>query len=204
MEKLREDLNQLISTAKDDLEGHGSRSCSAQYKALYARTLKDGLKSLIGTISKDDAWDDAMIYGREVILTPQDTARMASSPWVRSCSGLAKELIKQFGPETIEAARSGIASIIANHYDGNRQSIAHVNRKASYLRHCKEEKVGPPYAQRSPLAAGCYQSGMLPCSLALSAFLPIEKAVQIGSSLTLLSATTTENLHKRTITSGCV
>lgn len=94
-------------------------------------------------------------------------------------SELYNELIKRFGPQTINAARLGTASIIANYYNGDRQAIAHVNKKASYMRHCHEAKVGAAfYPQSSPLIAGCYSIGTLPCSLALSSFLPVDKAVQ--------------------------
>ncbi|KAF7857028.1 hypothetical protein EAF04_009788 [Stromatinia cepivora] len=176
-EKLMEDLALLLDDLDRGRESHILGSCSTACEAMYKETLRRGLESLIGTILIEDSktWE----YGRQVILAPQDTERRAASPWVRSCSELHDELIKRFGPQTINAARLGTASIIANHYNGDRQAISHVNKKASYMRHRHEAKVGAVcYPQSSPLVAGCYLCGTLPCSLALSSFLPVDKAIQ--------------------------
>lgn len=181
-EKLKKDLVRLLDNVDNDLERHAVGEYSATYETLYKTTLRCGLESLIGTISIDSqAWDDAMAYARDVILSPQDTERRASSPWIRSCSELHKEFMNHFGPGTISAARLGTDSIIEGHYRGDRTAIAHVNKKASYLRHCHEVKVGAMfYPQPNPLSAGCYQVVILPVSLALSYFLPIEKVVQLA------------------------
>ncbi|APA09834.1 hypothetical protein sscle_05g046040 [Sclerotinia sclerotiorum 1980 UF-70] len=180
-EKLTEDLSQLLDNLDRDVKSQIFGSCSTACEAMYKETLRCGLESLIGTIFTGDSktWDDAMEYGRQVILAPQDTKRRASSPWIRSCSELHSELIKRFGPQIINAARLGTASIIANHYNGDREAISHVNKKESYMRHRHKDKLGAVfYPQSSPLATGCYLSGTLPCSLALSSFLPVDKAVQ--------------------------
>ncbi|CAD6441810.1 d30e9f3d-078b-4005-9029-f380fe65a38f [Sclerotinia trifoliorum] len=180
-EKLTEDLSQLLDDLDRDVKIQIFGSCSIACEAMYKETLRRGLESLIGTIFTGDSktWDDAMEYGRQVILAPQDTQRRASSPWIRSCSELHSELIKLFGPQIINAARLGTASIIANHYNGDREAISHVNKKESYMRHRHEAKLGAAfYPRSSPLVTGCYLSGTLPCSLALSSFLPVDKAVQ--------------------------
>ncbi|KAI0530350.1 hypothetical protein GGR58DRAFT_239463 [Xylaria digitata] len=181
--KLNSDLKRLLNNVNENLELYALGSYSSEYEVMYKSTMKNGIDSLIGTISIENnrAWDDAIAYAREVILDPKDTTERALSPWVRSCSELHKELLTRFGPETIEAAKLGTASIIANHYNGDRLSIPHINKKASYLRHRHDAKVGAGfYPQSSPLAATCYQSASLPCSLAMSWFLPIEKAVKAG------------------------
>jgi hypothetical protein len=204
-EKLNEDLNRLLKNIVDDFRRHALGSYSEAYEAMYKATLKSGLESLIGAISipENQAWDDAMAYGREVIVMPEDSAQRASTPWVRSCSDLHKELLKRFGAETIDAAKSGTASIIANHYNGDRLAISHVNKKASYLRHRHDAKVGAAfYPQSSPLAASCYQSAALCCSLAMSSSLPIDKAVQAAyiSHLSVcddLGSFTEEDYHVR-------
>ncbi|KAI3317747.1 hypothetical protein HD806DRAFT_514206 [Xylariaceae sp. AK1471] len=180
-EKLNEDMNRLLDNVDDNLGCYALGSYSEAFETMYKTTLKSGLESLLGTISiaKNQAWDDAMAYGRKVILEPEDTAQRASSPWIRSCSELHKELLKRFGAETIGAAQLGTASIIKRHYNGDRLAISHVNKKASYLRHRHDAKVGASfYPQSSPLAATCYQSASLCCSLAMSWFLPVDKAVQ--------------------------
>ncbi|KAF2972823.1 hypothetical protein GQX73_g692 [Xylaria multiplex] len=179
--KLNSDLKRLGNNIDDNLKLHAIGSYSAEYEAMYKSTMKNGIDSLIGAISieNDQAWDDAIAYAREVIVNPKDATERASSPWARSCSELHKELLTRFGPETIEAAKLGTASIIKNHYNGDRLSIPHINKKASYLRHRYDAKVGAGfYPQSSPLAATCYQTASLPCSLAMSWFLPIEKAVK--------------------------
>ncbi|KAI0102587.1 hypothetical protein GGR51DRAFT_527018 [Nemania sp. FL0031] len=180
-EKLKEDLSQLLDKTHTNLGMHALGSYSAAYEAMYLETMRNGIESLKGTISIENnpAWDDAMAYAREVILAPKDSPDRASSLWTRSCSELHKELLKRFGLGTIEAAELGTASIIAKHYHGDRLSISHVNKKASYLRHQHEAKVGAGFfPQSSPLAAICYQTAALPCSLAMSWFLSPEKAVQ--------------------------
>ncbi|KAI8628804.1 hypothetical protein F5Y19DRAFT_485170 [Xylariaceae sp. FL1651] len=180
-DKLNEDLDRLLNNIDNNLGQYALGSYSPAYETMYKTIMRNGLESLIGTrsIAENQAWDDAMAYGRKVILEPEDSAQRASSPWVRSCSDLHKELLKRFGPETIDAAYSGTAYLIADHYNGDRLAIAHVNKKASYLRHRHDAKVGAAfYPQSSPLAASCYQSASLCCSLAMSWFLPVEKAVQ--------------------------
>ncbi|KAI0973570.1 hypothetical protein F4678DRAFT_425168 [Xylaria arbuscula] len=179
--KLNADLKRLMSNADANLERHALGSYSDAYEAMYKSTMRTGIQALLGTVSIENsqAWDDAMAYAREVIIAPQDSAERAASPWTRSSSDLHKELLTRFGPETIKAAKSGTASIINSHYNGDRLSIHHVNKKASYLRHRNDAKVGAGfYPQSSPLAATCYQSAALSCSLAMSWFLPIEKAVK--------------------------
>ncbi|KAI1159231.1 hypothetical protein F5B18DRAFT_637838 [Nemania serpens] len=179
--KLNEDLARLSDNVDENLKLYALGSYSAEYEAMYKETLRNGIKVLNGAVSKTktQAWNDAMEYAREVILAPKDSVERASSPWTRSCSELHKELLKRFGPGTIEAAELGTASIIANHYDGDRLAISHINKKASYLRHRHDAKVGAGfYPQSSPLAAICYQTAALPCSLAMSWFLSAEEAVQ--------------------------
>ncbi|KAI0439796.1 hypothetical protein F4803DRAFT_568043 [Xylaria telfairii] len=180
-EQLNGDLVQLLQVVDENLGLHSLGSYSGAYKTMYKATMRSGIESLLGTISipNNQAWEDVVAYGREVILAPEDTPERASSPWARSRSDLQKELLKRFGPETLKAAELGTASIIENYYNGDRLSIPHVNKKASYLRHRDDAKVGAGfYPKSSPLAATCYQCASLPCSLAMSWFLPAEKAVQ--------------------------
>ncbi|KAJ2987553.1 hypothetical protein NUW58_g4443 [Xylaria curta] len=180
-EKLNEGLQQLLENVEAILGRHALGSYSAEYEAMYKATMRSGIESLNGTISiaNNQAWGDAISYAREVISAPEDTPERASAPWARSCSDLHKELLKRFGPETITAAQLGTAAIIRNHYNGDRLAIPHVNKKASYLRHRNDAKVGAGfYPKSSPLSATCYQCASLPCSLAMSWFLPAEKAVQ--------------------------
>ncbi|KAI1109938.1 hypothetical protein F5Y14DRAFT_430672 [Nemania sp. NC0429] len=179
--KLNEDLAQLSKNVDENLKLYSLGSYSAAYEAMYKKTLRNGIKVLTGTVSntKTQAWEDATAYAREVIMAPKDSVERASSPWTRSCSKLHKELLKRFGPRTIEAAELGTASVIANHYDGDRLAISHIDKKASYLRHRNDAKVGTGfYPQSSPLAAICYQTAALPCSIAMSWFLSVEEAVQ--------------------------
>ncbi|KAJ8105791.1 hypothetical protein ONZ43_g7283 [Nemania bipapillata] len=179
--KLNDDLNQKIRNADANLKLHALGSYSPAYEAMYKETMRNGLQALTGAVSipNSQVWDDAMAYAREVIIAPKDSPERASSHWTRSCSELHKELLRRFGPGTIEAAELGTASIIANHYKGDRLAIPHINKKASYLRHRHEAKVGAGfYPQASPLAATCYQTAALPCSLAMSWFLSPERAVQ--------------------------
>jgi hypothetical protein len=92
-EKLKKDLVSLLENIDSDLKRHAVGTYSAAYKTMYKTTLKCGLESLIGTTSIDSqTWDDAMAYARDVILSPQDPERRASSPWIRSCSELYKSL----------------------------------------------------------------------------------------------------------------
>lgn len=87
-DKLKEDLSRLLNDLDEHSERHALGSSSTACEAMYKATLRNGLKSLIGTIfiADSESWNDAMEYGRQVILAPQDTERRASSPWVRSCS----------------------------------------------------------------------------------------------------------------------
>ncbi|KAI0396407.1 hypothetical protein F5Y17DRAFT_419905 [Xylariaceae sp. FL0594] len=180
--EMARDLARLLDTASDDLQCFKLGSYSETFKELYEATLKDGLKSLLGTVSHHEpAWEDAMMYAREVIMAPQDTERRAASLWARSCSEVVRELVKRFGPATIKAARRGAAAVVADHFGGDKRSVAHVNKKASYLRHREELTAGAAfYPQSSPLANGCHSIGTLACSLAVSAFLPIDQAVQVA------------------------
>lgn len=89
--------------------------------------------------------------------------------------------MNRFGPETINAARLGTACIINDHYRGDRTAITHVNKKASYLRHRHQVKTGVMFhPQSNPLSFSCYQVVILPVSLGLSSFLPIQKGDQIA------------------------
>lgn len=180
-EQLNEDLFRLFNDVEKNLRLHALGDYSKAYEAMYQDTMRSGIEALLGgtSIPHDQTWDDAIAYAREVIISPKDDEERASSPWARSCSDLHKELLTRFGQETIEAAQLGTASIIADHYAGNRLAISHVNKKASYLRHRDDAKVGAGfYPKSSPLAATCYQCAALCCSLAMSSFLPAEEAVQ--------------------------
>ncbi|GAP90752.1 putative protein [Rosellinia necatrix] len=180
-QKLDNDLKQQLTKVDENLSVHALGDYSEAYENMYKATMRSGIESLLGTTSipNSQAWNDAMAYGREVILAPEDSTERASSRWTRSCSDLHKELLKRFGEETLEAGRLGTASIIADHFNGNRLAIPHVNKKASYLRHRDDAKVGAGfYPKSSPLAATCYQSASLCCSVAMSCFLPVGEAVQ--------------------------
>lgn len=146
----------------------------------YRDTLRNGLLALLGQVSLDNqAWQDALEYARAVIEQPEDNPARANSAWNRSCSDLHRELLTRYGAATIEAARIGSSRIGADHYDGDRLSIAHVDKKASFKRHWHDIQVGAAfYPTSSFLAAGCYEVVTMDCSLVLSICLPPKTAVQ--------------------------
>jgi hypothetical protein len=122
-----------------------------------------------------------MTYGREVIVAPKDAEQRLSSPWARSCSDLYHAFAKRFGPQTIVAAKSASASILGKKYNGDKRTIPHVNKKASYLRYRESSKLGAIYyPQDNMLATGCFECTIVPCSLAFSSFLPAEEVFPVA------------------------
>ncbi|KAI2643553.1 hypothetical protein GGS21DRAFT_496970 [Xylaria nigripes] len=182
-QQLTKELDQFLSDIDSDLERNAVEKYSADFAATYKTIMSNGVKGLNGTltIENNQVWDDAIVYGREVIADPQDTSVRAASPWARSCSDILKELEKRYGPETIEAGRLGSEAIISKHYNGDRLAISHVDKKASFLRHYQECQIGAGfYPQSSLLGSCCYQTASLTCGLAMTAFLPTKQAVLAG------------------------
>ncbi|KAK5989621.1 hypothetical protein PT974_07875 [Cladobotryum mycophilum] len=150
----------------------------------YRRLMRSGLLALLEhtSISGRQSWLDAVEYCRAVALDPQDTVQRAHSRWVRSCSDLHQELMTRFGPATVSAARDGSAKLVADHYQGRRLNVSHVDKKANFKKYSPTAIVGAAYyPTSSPLAVGCYESGALPCSLLLSGWLSAEEAVKLAT-----------------------
>ncbi|RDW79120.1 uncharacterized protein DSM5745_05972 [Aspergillus mulundensis] len=153
----------------------------------YHRLLQSGLLELTSEPTerarlRTDLEQDVINYCRTVIEAPEDTSRRAKAEWIKSTSAIFKQLMHEFGPEIIDAARRGCEAIVADHYHGDSTSIAHVNKKANFLRHIPMQIISSAfYPATSPLAIGCYETGTLPCSIALSAWLPPKQALQAGT-----------------------
>jgi hypothetical protein len=157
----------------------------------YRETLQNGLKGLLGQISIPDnqAWQDAVQYARAVIKSPEDSHERAKSSWNRSCSELHRELLTRCGPATLEAARAGCSRIVSDHYGGDRSRVSHVDKKASFMRHCGDVTIGAAfYPASNPLALGCYDVGTVDCSLALAVWLPPKRRFSKRHLATCLSA----------------
>ncbi|KAI1176053.1 hypothetical protein F4777DRAFT_292354 [Nemania sp. FL0916] len=179
--KVSQDLAHLLDNIDRNLKQNALGTYSPAFATMYKERMATGIRALIGDIYKPNnpAWDDAMSYALEVIIAPKDSAERASSQWVRSSSELNRALLKRFSPGTIDAAKLGTASIIDNFYGGDRLAIAHVDKKASFMRHRDDAKSAAGYYPKSSiLAAICYQTAAFPCALAMSWFLSAEEAVQ--------------------------
>lgn len=118
---------------------------------------------------------------RDVIACPQDNLQRANAKWTRSCSDLCCHLKKKFGPGVVEAARSGCAAFVRDHYEGNPLSIAHVDKKANMKQLVIYQDPGSIFHPESSLLAGaCYEMAVLCCSTVTSAWQPPEEAVKSG------------------------
>ncbi|KAK8093135.1 uncharacterized protein PG998_014536 [Apiospora kogelbergensis] len=110
------------------------------------------------------------------------TNSRAEAYWARSCSKLGNEFLRRFGPSTIQAAHDGCASIISNHYGGERQGIAHVDKKANFLRHWQGQIIGDAFFPSSSLlATAAYESGTFACAITLLAWGTPEQAAKLAS-----------------------
>jgi hypothetical protein len=111
----------------------------------YLDALETGLLVLDrrGPHPDTQAWGDAIDCVRDVILSPKDDSSRAAETWARSCSDLARELMSRFGPSTIQAARDGCRRIVEDHFGGDGRRIAHVEKKAAFLRNFRNHKVTP-------------------------------------------------------------
>ncbi|KJZ75241.1 hypothetical protein HIM_05435 [Hirsutella minnesotensis 3608] len=175
------------SLKRDDLKVSNDQTQNGEelniftWSKAYQEMYLNGLWGLFGQKSvPDHKWDDAMTYARAIILSPQDSGERAKAYWSRSCSNLNKALLERYGQPIIDVAHSGSITL-AKHFEG-RVSIAHVDKKASFMRHCKEIEVASGFwPPSSPLAVGCYGAGALTCSFVLAAFLPPEKAVRAAA-----------------------
>ncbi|BAE57076.1 unnamed protein product [Aspergillus oryzae RIB40] len=160
-------------------------SPSAQHAAsTYRKTLCLGLRCLSGeiTIPNNQTWNDAIAYCRAVIAAPQDSITRASSYWIRSSSDISKVQLQRFGPGIIAAAHKGNYEIVSDHFQGDRLKVPHIDKKQSFYRNARNMDLGAFfYPSSSPLAVGAFDSGIVPCSLSISAFLDPEAAVKGGS-----------------------
>lgn len=110
---------------------------------------------------------------------PEDSSARANSTWNKSWSDLYRVLLTRYGAATIEVARIGCSHIASDHYDGDRLSISHVDKKASFKRRWQDLEVGAPfYPTSSFLVAGCYEVVTLDCSLVLSTWVSTKTVVQ--------------------------
>lgn len=151
--------------------------------ASYKRSLHLGLQALLGETSAPDtqSFQDAVAYCRAVIDSPQDSLQRSTSYWNRSCSEINKTLLTRYGPGIITAARNGVQDIISDHFHNHRLNVPHVNKKANFKRNYKNLSMGGLFHPSSdPLVVGCFESGTLPCALAMSAWLAPEAAVKAG------------------------
>jgi hypothetical protein len=149
----------------------------------YKRTLRLGLEGLLGKVSvpNSQAWLDAVAYCRAVINSPEDTVRRANSYWVRSCLDINRELLTRYGPSIITAARTGVKDIVSDHFQGQSLKVLHVDKKASFNRNWRKLDIGALfYPTSNPLVVGCLESGTLPYSLVVTAWLNPELAVKAG------------------------
>lgn len=131
--------------------------------------------ALLGKISRPEgtAWNDAIDYCREIILSPRDSEQRASSYWFRSHSDLLLEYRKRFGSGLLAAAKKGCSSIMDNHFGGNSLSIAHSDKKVNFQHYNARQDLGAAfYPESSPLIVGCYHIGTMLCSIVMSAWAP--------------------------------
>ncbi|KAE8333235.1 hypothetical protein BDV39DRAFT_214843 [Aspergillus sergii] len=158
---------------------------SAQHAAsTYRQTLCLGLRCLSGeiTIPNSQVWQDAVAYCRAVIAAPQDSVNRANSYWTRSSSDISKAQLQRFGPGIIAAAHNGTSEIVSDHFQGDRLKVPHIDKRQSFYRNARNMNLGVFfYPSCSPLAVGAFDSGIVPCSLSISAFLDPETAVKGGS-----------------------
>ncbi|KJZ71007.1 hypothetical protein HIM_09618 [Hirsutella minnesotensis 3608] len=150
----------------------------------YASTLKLGLRVLMSHRSSptDQAWADAIDYARAVIISPRDDTSRAAATWKRSCSDLSRVLLSRYDYNTIQAARDGTVSIIADYYGGDRRRIAHVDKRASFMRNWENQKAeNAYYLSSSILATAAYEGGTLGCALTLLAWGTPEQAAKLGT-----------------------
>lgn len=145
--------------------------------------LKDGLELLSGVLDPaDQTWKDAILYARAVIVSPKDDPARANALWTRSCSEMNRSLLNKFGPTTVKAACDGCSAIIVDHFDGNRSQIAHIDKKANFMRCWRNQIRGEAfYPQSSALAGATYETGTFACALTLLAWSTAEKASRLAS-----------------------
>lgn len=183
LEKLESDSYNSVST-QEGAEKESLPVSQMITESVHESTLRNGLLALLGKIAIPDslAWEDAMNYCRDVIESPQDTKRRANSEWVRSGSDLYFELTKRFGPGIIEAAQTGAAKLVDNHYTGNPLNIAHVDKKANMMRYMQDQHPSSIF-NREPglLALTCYEQTALCCSITISAWQPPHRAIPFGT-----------------------
>jgi hypothetical protein len=152
-------------------------------KEPYDDLVHTGLMLLLNELPTPEGriWQDGLSYCRSVIDTPQDDFHRANAVWVRSCTELLHFATTKYGPGIIEAAKVGNSKFISDHYNGDRMSVAHVSKKTNFQRYCQNREIGCSfYPHSSPVAVGCYESGLVPISLGTSVWLGPESAVQLS------------------------
>ncbi|KAL6798141.1 hypothetical protein J3E68DRAFT_425385 [Trichoderma sp. SZMC 28012] len=150
----------------------------------YESQLRSGLSAILGygPISRKQSWSDALEFARAVIKEPQDTVERSKAIWTRSCSVVYRELMTRFGQEVRSMAEQGCTQLVNDHYLGERLSVPHVDKRASFQQNLLKSKPGLGYhPPDSFLAIAAYQCGILPCSLVASAWLSPEEALKYAA-----------------------
>ncbi|KFH41727.1 hypothetical protein ACRE_075500 [Hapsidospora chrysogenum ATCC 11550] len=172
---LDKDLNALLREVKQ------RRSSPLAKDERYLPTLETGLQVLARRGPNPDTqdWRDAIEYGRDVIVNPKDESCRATKTWARSCSDVTKELMSRFGPSTVQAGRDGCRRIAEDYFGGDGRRIAHVGKKASFLRNFKNQKVAKShYPADNILAVAAYEASGMSCGPTMLAWAPPEVAVK--------------------------
>ncbi|KAM3548223.1 hypothetical protein ARSEF4850_009537 [Beauveria asiatica] len=106
----------------------------------------------------------------------------AFATWNRFGSEVSSVLLGRFGPDSIQAARHGCASLIADHFNGNARGIPHVDKKANFMRNWDKQIIGRAYYPAcSILAVAAYESGPVACAMVLLAWGTAEQAAKLGA-----------------------
>ncbi|KAK4078318.1 uncharacterized protein Triagg1_3334 [Trichoderma aggressivum f. europaeum] len=179
-------LDQLDSGNWNHTFNETDRNCrpSDAVVRTYINHMRNGLEALLelSPIVRKQSWSDAVAYARAVIQEPQDTVQRSKATWARSCSIIHRELKKRFGQEVKSMAAQGCTQLVSDHYLGNRLSVSHVDKEASFRQQLLRLKPSLAYyPDSSPLAVGTYESAFLSCSLVASAWLPLEEALKYAA-----------------------
>ncbi|KAL7914217.1 hypothetical protein GGI35DRAFT_467369 [Trichoderma velutinum] len=179
-------LDQLDSGHWNHTANETDRSChpSDAVVRTYTSQMRSGLLTLLGfgPASRKKSWSDAVAYARAVIQEPQDNVQRSKATWARSCSVIHRELKKRFGQAVKSMAVQGCTQLVTDHYLGNRLSVSHADKEASFRQHFLRLKPSLAYyPNSSPLAVGTYESAFLSCSLVASAWLSLEEALKYAA-----------------------
>ena len=174
-----ENLQTYMNRLLNDLSIHHK----PEEMSLHQKALETGLRVLLGhhIVPDTQPWRDLKDYTRAVILCPTDDKSRISSSWIKSTSDMSRELLSRYGPDTVQAAKDGLASLLAESVDGKGEEIPHVDKKANFIRNFEQQRPGKAYyPENSPLATITYETGNVACSLALLAWASIDEAVVYG------------------------